>query len=71
MNEPVAWMQMRDDGTVAKYSPVKTWEDDIPLYTRPSKQLSDDILMKLYDVSAYPSEIYLRKAQAIIKEITE
>ena len=42
-NEPVAWMQNHDEtGKVTKYSPVQTWEDDIPLYTHPAKTLTED-----------------------------
>ena len=38
-NEPVAWMQIhyKDKMCITKYCPVKTWEDDIPLYTHPAK----------------------------------
>ena len=37
-NKPVAWMQLHDkDGTPTKFSTVKTWEDDIPLYTHPAE----------------------------------
>ena len=38
-NEPVAWMQIhyKDKMCITKYCPVKTWEDDIPLYTHPSE----------------------------------
>ena len=52
-NEPVAWMQIHyKDKSVTKYSSVKTWEDDVPLYTHPSKTLtiSDrDILKIIHD----------------------
>jgi hypothetical protein len=42
-NEPVAWMQHHDEtGKVTKYSPVQTWENDIPLYTHPAKTLTDE-----------------------------
>ena len=35
-NKPVAWMQMHyKDNIPTKFSPVKVWEDDIPLYTTP------------------------------------
>jgi hypothetical protein len=36
-NEPVAWMQIhyKDKMCVKKLSPVKTWEDDVPLYLHP------------------------------------
>jgi len=43
-NEPVAWMQIhyKDKMCVTKLSPVKTWEDDVPLYTHPAKTLETD-----------------------------
>ena len=38
-NEPVAWMQHHyETGKVTKFSPVKVWEDDIPLYLHPAKE---------------------------------
>ena len=42
--KPVAWMQMHyKDNVPTKFSPVKVWEDDIPLYTTPqTKPLSDE-----------------------------
>jgi methylphosphotriester-DNA--protein-cysteine methyltransferase len=42
-NEPVAWMQIhyKDKMCVTKLSPVKTWEDDVPLYTHPVKELNE------------------------------
>ena len=40
--EPVAWMQVpHKDNKPTKFSLVKTWEDDIPLYTHPVKDLED------------------------------
>jgi hypothetical protein len=42
-NEPVAWMQVHyEDNKPTKFSKVKTWEDDVPLYTHPVKELTDD-----------------------------
>ena len=47
--EPVAWMQMHHkDNVPTKFSPVKVWEDDIPLYTTPQiKPLSDEEITKI------------------------
>ena len=48
-NEPVAWMQHHDEtGKVTKYSPVQTWEDDIPLYTHPVKELTDNEIEEVW-----------------------
>ena len=41
--EPVAWMQVpHKDNKPTKFSLVKTWEDDIPLYTHPMRELTDE-----------------------------
>lgn len=34
--EPIAWMQTHyQTGKPTRFSQVKTWEDDVPLYTAP------------------------------------
>ena len=49
MNEPVAWMQIHyKDNRPTKFSPVKVWEDDIPLYTHPAKELTDEEILNLW-----------------------
>ena len=81
-NKPVAWMQHHyETGKVTKFSPVKVWEDDIPLYLHPAKTLTDgiDLLEKyadklederpnkgLSDV-VYECVAILRKAQENVK----
>jgi hypothetical protein len=41
-NEPVAWMQMTPNKQrITKISFVKTWEDDVPLYTHPANPKYD------------------------------
>jgi len=73
-NKPVAWMQVHHkDGTLTKFSKIKTWEDDVPLYTHPAKTLTDEEIIKIYEdmlgvASAKSSAIdfaraILRKAQ--------
>ena len=48
MNKPVAWMQVHyKDNRPTKFSPVKVWEDDIPLYTHPA-ELTDDEILELW-----------------------
>ena len=40
-NEPVAWMQVHyKDNKPTKFSKVQTWEDDVPLYTHPVKEVA-------------------------------
>ena len=60
--EPVAWMQMHHkDNIPTKFSPVKVWEDDIPLYTTPqTKPLSDEVLNKAFDYYCETDEGVLR-----------
>ena len=70
MNEPVAWMQVHyKDNRPTKFSPVKVWEDDIPLYTHPVKELTDEEIWSLADMVLENSDVVgfakaiLRKAQ--------
>ena len=50
-NEPVAWMQVHyKDGKPTKFSKVQTWEDDVPLYTHPTKTLTDDEIIEIWCV---------------------
>ena len=74
-NKPVAWMQVHyKDNKPTKFSKVQTWKDDIPLYTHPVKELTDEEIMVLYEEyieTQYASEsnvlgfgrAILRKAQ--------
>jgi hypothetical protein len=75
MNEPVAWMKTLPDGTVYGFGQTKTNNEfDIPLYTHPVKELTDEEIMVLYEEyieTQYASEsnvlgfgrAILRKAQ--------
>jgi hypothetical protein len=56
-NKPVAWMQIhyKDKMCVTKYSPVQTWEDDVPLYTHP------------YEPSENEKESLLKNADHVIE----
>ena len=48
--KPVAWMQHHyETGKVTKFSPVKVWEDDIPLYLHPAKTLTDEEILFMCD----------------------
>ena len=48
MNEPVAWMQVpHKDNKPTKFSLVKTWEDDIPLYTHSMSELTDEEIQEI------------------------
>ena len=53
--KPIAWMQMHHkDNIPTKFSPVKVWEDDIPLYTTPqTKPLSDKEIKQIW-YNLYP-----------------
>ena len=53
-NEPVAWMQVHyKDGRPTKFSKVQTWEDDVPLYTHPVKELTDEEIYELFESSYF------------------
>jgi hypothetical protein len=48
--KPVAWMQHHyETEKITKFSPVKVWEDDIPLYTHPAKTLTDEEMYELLE----------------------
>ena len=72
-NKPVAWMQVHyKDNKPTKFSKVQTWEDDVPLYTHPVKELTDEeikdflatfpIIFTVDDLCTFARAI-LRKAQ--------
>ena len=81
MSEPVAWMQVpHKDNKPTKFSLVKTWEDDIPLYTNPMRELTDEEItqclnesMDIKDVWGQPmSELNpFNFARAILKKASE
>ena len=65
-NEPVAWMQTHyKDGTPTKFSTVKTWEDDIPLYTHPHP---DNLGFALSIIDQQKLEIKRLKAKTLTDE---
>jgi hypothetical protein len=47
-NEPVAWMGIRRHGET-RVSVEKLDKDDIPLYTHPVKELTDEVWNKAFD----------------------
>jgi hypothetical protein len=47
-NKPVAWMQMTDKQCITKISFVQTWADDVPLYSHPLRELTDEEIMELW-----------------------
>ena len=65
-NKPVAWMQIHHkDNIPTKFSPVKVWEDDIPLYTAPqTKPLSDEEIFDLTTWKKNPYELYVEMEKA-------
>ena len=71
-NEPVAWMSSVNGETVyVGYEPADGWLA-IPLYTTPQiKELSDEVLMQLYEVADYSPESYLEEARTILRKAQE
>jgi hypothetical protein len=47
-NEPVAWMGIRRHGEI-RVSVQKLDKDDIPLYTHPVKELTDEDILDTFD----------------------
>ena len=69
-NEPVAWMQVHyKDNKPTKFSKVKTWEDDVPLYTHPVKELTDDEIIQTY--ADIDGRGILEFARAILRKAQE
>ena len=81
MSEPVAWMQVpHKDNKPTKFSLVKTWEDDIPLYTHPVKEQLTDEEIEIEWFKVFKPEIGIGKnltngvyefAMAILKKASE
>jgi len=72
-NEPVAWMQHHyETGKVTKFSPVKVWEDDIPLYLHPAKTLTDEEILEIAGENhgEYGNQL-VHFARAILKKAQE
>ena len=72
-DEPVAWMQVHyKDGTPTKFSKVKTWEDDIPLYTNPAKTLTDNEIIEIWSgMETDTGEQNIAFARAILRKAQE
>jgi len=72
-NEPVAWMQIHyKDNKPTKYSSVKTWEDDVPLYTHPAKTLTDEEIWDWFkENTALEKQSALKIAKAILRKAQE
>ena len=69
-NEPVAWMQVHyKDNKPTKFSKVQTWEDDIPLYTHPVKELTDEEIKELAHQHRWNGDVEF--ARAILKRAFE
>ena len=72
-NKPVAWMQHHyETGKVTKFSPVKVWEDDIPLYLHPAKTLTDEEILEIAGENhgEYGNQL-VHFARAILKKAQE
>ena len=73
--KPVAWMQHHyETGKVTKFSPVKVWEDDIPLYLHPAKTLTDEEIEQIgkeYGIKSVYQFAYYEFARAILRKAQE
>ena len=79
MNEPIAWMYEKSNGA-SKLSFVKEkmlWEDmlEIPLYTHPVKELTDEEIRTIQDMCHLKNVGYntfiMRFARAILRKAQE
>lgn len=73
MSKPVAWMQtwQNQDGELKQTVNIEQiGKNDIPLYTHPV-ELTDELLMKLYELADYCPETYLEEAKAILRKARE
>jgi hypothetical protein len=74
MNEPVAWMKTLPDGTVFGFGQTKTNNElDIPLYTHPVKELTDEEIAQEWS-KFYPDVFHTHLidfARAILRKAQE
>ena len=61
-NEPVAWMQVHyKDGRPTKFSKVKTWENDVPLYTHQYERPHNTVLVPCDKLAEMQAQIETMK----------
>ena len=71
-NEPVAWMKTLPDGTIYGFGQTKTNDEfDIPLYTHPVKELTDEEIVNLYKETEADNGGIREFARAILKKASE
>ena len=71
-NEPVAWMKTLPDGTVYGFGQTKTNDEfDIPLYTHPVKELTDEEIVNLYKETKADNGGIREFVRAILKKASE
>ena len=74
-NEPVAWMKTLPDGTVYGFGQTKTNDEfDIPLYTHPVKELTDDEILDSWNdewIVLGKDEKFIKFARAILRKAQE
>ena len=69
MNEPVAWMHQNPDYAISKHQSL---EYNIPLYTHPVKELTDEEIWDWFkENTALTKESALMIARAILRKAQE
>ena len=67
-------MQMTDKQCITKISFVQTWADDVPLYTHPLRELTNEEIMALWkpmpDTKVYVRDLYAF-ARDVLKKASE
>ena len=75
-NEPVAWIDPKelDMDVSTSVTKHKQFDTDIPLYTHPTKTLTDEEILSVIDecdLSFYQPEAYMPFARAILRKAQE
>ena len=72
-NEPVAWMRLTGD-RVTRITLEKVQDNDIPLYTHPVKELTDEEIDNISDEIPHYIDTYMGRrmfARAILRKAQE
>ena len=69
-NEPVAWMRLTANKDT-RISLEKFHNDDIPLYTHPVKELTDEEIDQIFSKTWLDFQDYKEFARAILRKASE
>ena len=69
-NEPVAWMRLTGD-RVTRITLEKVQDNDIPLYTHPVKELTDEEILQVRKDLDWETDELIDFARAILRKAGE